>query len=84
MTASVRYWVMVAVLLAATAGLHSLSHGEDILLTKSLASVPEVLDSWHAVDAPLEPRIVKAHAAHIERNAEFLVRQKIFLKPIPE
>jgi EpsI family protein len=60
MTASVRYWVIVAVLLAATAGLHSLSHGEDILLTKSLASVPEVLDSWHAVDAPLEPRIVKA------------------------
>jgi EpsI family protein len=51
---------MAAVLLAATASLHLLSHGESVPLAKSLASVPVVLGDWRAFDVPLEPRIVKA------------------------
>jgi len=51
---------MVVVLLAATTGVHLLSHGEAVSLTKPLASVPVVLGRWRAVDVPMEPRIVKA------------------------
>lgn len=60
MKPNARYWAMVAMLLAATGGLHFLSHGEAVPLAKSLGSVPVVLGSWRAVDVSLEPRIVKS------------------------
>ena len=66
MTAGTRFWVMGVVLLAATTGLHLLSHGEAVSLAKPLASVPMVLGRWRAVDAPMEPRIVNADQCRVQ------------------
>lgn len=59
---NIRFCLMVTVLVAATVGLHHISHGEAIPLWKPLATLPMQLGTWRGVDVPLEPRIIKAVA----------------------
>jgi EpsI family protein len=60
MTVNARFWGMVGVLLAATTGLHLLSHGEAVPPAKPLTDLPVVLGGRSAVDVPMDPRIVRA------------------------
>lgn len=59
MTNNFRYWLVVLVLVGGLAGLHLLSHGEAVPLSKPLATLPLVLQGWRGRDLELEPRIVK-------------------------
>ena len=49
MTNPMRYWMMIAVLLAATAGLGFLSHGESTPPAKPLNEFPKDIDGYQAV-----------------------------------
>jgi EpsI family protein len=60
MNARGRCWLMVLVLTVAAAGLHHLSHGEAVPLSKPLNTFPLQLQDWQGIDLPLEPRIVQA------------------------
>jgi EpsI family protein len=60
MKPGVRFWLMVGVLVGATALLHVVSHGEAVPLARPLARFPSALGTWHGRDLPLEPRIVAA------------------------
>ena len=60
MNSSGRCWLMIAVLTLAAAGLHHLSHGEAVPLSKPLNTFPLQLRGWQGIDLPLEPRIVQA------------------------
>jgi len=59
MTRNFRYWLVVLVLVGGLAGLHQLSHGEAVPLSKPLGSLPLVFDGWRGRDLELEPRIIK-------------------------
>jgi EpsI family protein len=58
----IRFWAMIAVLVAATLGLAHISHGEAIPLRRPLATLPMHLQNWDGVEVPIEPRIIKAVA----------------------
>jgi EpsI family protein len=60
MNSRARSWLMIGVLALAAGGLHRLSHGEAIPLSKALSTFPLQLQNWQGVDLPLEPRIVQA------------------------
>ena len=60
MNSSGRCWLMIAVLMLAAAGLHHLSHGEAVPLSRPLNTFPLQLQGWQGTDLPLEPRIVQA------------------------
>ena len=49
MKAGGRYWLMIAVLLGATAGLAHLSHGESTPPAKPLADFPKKIGPWGMV-----------------------------------
>ncbi len=54
MSARVRFWLVFAVLLAATAGLHLGWRGEEVPLARPLATFPVVLGALQGRDVPLE------------------------------
>lgn len=55
MTSSMRFWLMIAVLCAATAGMGMLSHGEATPLAKSLKQFPnQVLIYNQVADVPMD------------------------------
>jgi EpsI family protein len=56
----VRILITVGLLLAATALLHSLSHGERIPPHRPLSEFPQVLGNWQGADSPIMPRIIQA------------------------
>jgi len=60
MNTQTRFWLMLAVLLGASAGLHHLSHGDAIPTVRPLNTFPLHLGEWQGEDLPLEPRIVRA------------------------
>ncbi len=49
-----RYWVIILVLLGASAGLYRLSHGEAATLSQPLSAFPAMLDGLQASDIPLQ------------------------------
>jgi EpsI family protein len=55
-----RYWLVVLLFVVAIIALHLLSHGEAVLLSRPLATLPMILGVWHGHDTPIEPRIVTA------------------------
>jgi EpsI family protein len=55
-----RILITAGLLLAATALLHGLSHGERKPPHRPLREFPSVLGNWQGGDSPIEPRIVKA------------------------
>jgi EpsI family protein len=55
-----RVLITAGLLVAATALLHSLSHGERIPPHRPLREFPPVLGNWQGADSPIVPRIVKA------------------------
>ena len=59
-TMSARALITAGLLVAATALLHSLSHGERIAPHRPLREFPLVLGNWQGADSPIMPRIVKA------------------------
>ena len=55
MKSSVRFWLMIAVLGAATAGMAMLSHGEATPMAKSLKEFPkQVLNFNQIADIPMD------------------------------
>jgi EpsI family protein len=54
------FWCMLTVLAGGAVGLHHLSHGEALPLSKPLSTFPMQLRDWQGEDAPIEPRIVQA------------------------
>jgi EpsI family protein len=52
--------ITAALLVAATALLHSLNHGERIPPRRALREFPSVLGNWQGADAPIVDRLVKA------------------------
>lgn len=60
MSNPVRYWSMVAVLLAATAGMGFLSHGEATPPARPLSEFPKQIESYHAAaDIPFDQDTLK-------------------------
>jgi len=55
-----RILITAGLLVAATALLHSLSHGERIPPHRPLREFPPVLGNWQGADSPIVQRIVKA------------------------
>ena len=60
MSRSSRFWLMFAVLGGAAVGLHHLSHGEAVPLSKPLSTFPMQIRDWRGANVPMEPRIVQA------------------------
>src|ERR1700674_1313959 len=60
MTKGLGFWFMLAVLAGAAVGLHHLSHGEAVPLSKPLSTFPMQLRDWQGADVSIEPRIVQA------------------------
>jgi len=60
MTKSMRYWTMLAVLLAGAAGMGFLSHGESTPPARPLSEFPKDIESYRAVaDFPFDPATLK-------------------------
>jgi EpsI family protein len=55
-----RVLITAGLLVAATALLHSVSHGERIPPHRPFREFPPVLGNWQGTDSPIEQRIVKA------------------------
>ena len=81
MTISGRFWVMIAVLLGASVGLRHLSHGEAVPLAQPLSNFPVQVESWHAREVPIEPRIIQALGVtdHVNRVYEAPGNPSIYL-----
>lgn len=60
MNSRARFWIIIAVLILAASGLHRLSQGETIPLSKPLNTFPTQLQGWQGMDLPFEARIVQA------------------------
>ncbi len=60
MNSTARFWSMIAFLALIAGGLHYLSHGEVVPLTRPFDRFPLQLQRWQGIDLPLEPRIVQA------------------------
>jgi len=59
MKAGIRYWVMIAILLAATTGMAYLSHGEATPPAKPLSEFPTQVDGFRmAAEWPLEQKAI--------------------------
>lgn len=72
---------MIAVLALAAAGLHHLSHGEAVPLSKPLNTFPLQLQDWQGIDLPLEPRIVQALGVsdYLDRAYQSAENRPVFL-----
>jgi EpsI family protein len=57
---SVRLWITAGLLVGAFLLLHSVSHGEAVVLHQPLGELPYTLDSWTGTEQPLQERIVQA------------------------
>lgn len=57
---SIRRWITAGILLATFVLLHTVSHGENIVLRQPLNSLPYGLGSWAGVEHPLQARVVQA------------------------
>ena len=57
---SVRLWITAGLLVGAFVLLHSVSHGEAVVLHQPLRELPYTLDSWTGTEQPLQERIVQA------------------------
>jgi EpsI family protein len=57
---SVRLWITAGLLVGAFLLLHSVSHGEAVVLHQPLRELPYTLDSWTGTEQPLQERIVQA------------------------
>jgi EpsI family protein len=56
---SPRYWIMLAIIVAAAVALHALSHGEPKLPDHPLSSVPMQIADWHGNDERMEDGAVE-------------------------
>jgi EpsI family protein len=67
--ANFRFWAMMLTLAGASVGLHSLSHGEPVVLSSPLQNFPVELNGWHGRDVPLDKEILKVAAVddHLNR-----------------
>jgi EpsI family protein len=76
-----RCWLMIVVLTLAAAGLHHLSHGEAVPLSRPLNSFPLQLQNWQGIDLPLEPRIVQALGVsdYLDRAYQSAENRPVFL-----
>ena len=59
-TSSVRLWITAGLLVGAFVLLHSVGHGEAVVLHQPLRELPYTLDSWTGTEQPLPERIVQA------------------------
>jgi EpsI family protein len=57
---SIRLWITTAVLLGALVALHSVSHGEAVVVRQPLRNLPYSLAGWTGVEQPIGERIVQA------------------------
>ena len=55
-----RFWFMLAVLGVATISLHLLSHGEPVMPSHPLASLPMAIGAWDGRELPIEQRLLDA------------------------
>ena len=55
-----RFWSMLAVLVVATISLHLLSHGEPVMPSHPLASLPMAIGAWDGRELPIEQRLLDA------------------------
>jgi EpsI family protein len=62
MKADLRFWGIVLALVAAAVGLHALSHGTPVLLSRPLNGFPLELGSWQGRDVPIDRDILKVAA----------------------
>src|ERR1700674_1363464 len=60
MTKALGFRFLVAALAGPAVGLHHLSHGEAVPLSKPLSTFPMQLRDWQGADVSIEPRIVQA------------------------
>lgn len=76
-----RFWLMIALLLGATIGLHHLSHGEAAPLAQPLSNFPVQVEGWHAREVAIEPRIIQALGVtdHVNRLYEAPGNPSIYL-----
>ena len=59
-SSSVRFWITAGLLVGAFVLLHSISHGEAVVLHQPLRELPYTLDSWTATEQPLDEQTVQA------------------------
>jgi len=59
-TSSVRLWITAGLLVGAFLLLHSVGHGEAVVLHQPLRELPYTLDSWTGTEQPLQERIIRA------------------------
>ena len=71
---SVRLWITVGVLLGALILLHTVSHGETIVLHQPLRDLPNTLGSWTGEEHPLQDRIVRAVSVTDYMNRVYTVQ----------
>ncbi len=55
-----RFWIIAAVLVTATVGLHALRHGSSVPLRDKLEVLPLKVGAWEGRDLPLSERIIAA------------------------
>ncbi|MHB8655920.1 MAG: exosortase C-terminal domain/associated protein EpsI [Terriglobia bacterium] len=55
-----RVFIMAVLLVGAWVLLQNVSHGERVMPHRRIADVPMTLGEWQGMDAPIEPRILKA------------------------
>jgi EpsI family protein len=81
MNASGRCWLILVVLTVAAAGLHHLSNGEAVPLSKPLKTFPLQMQGWQGTDLPLEPRIVQALGVsdYLDRAYQSADNRPVFL-----
>ena len=60
MNETLRFWSMITVLSAATLSLHLVSHGEPIMPSHPLATLPMTMAAWSGHELPIEKRIIDA------------------------
>lgn len=77
MTNGTRYWAMIAVLLAGTAGMGFLSHGESTPPAKPLSEIPQVIDGYQAMaDFPFDADTLKVLGVTDYINRAYFSPQK--------
>src|SRR5271169_3807952 len=75
---SVRLWMTAVLLVGALVLLHSVSHGEAVVVHQPLRELPYTFDSWSGTERPLQERIVQALGVSDYINRTYVSQQEGF------